>query len=315
MVSVVLGIALSACTSKPSYPITDSKLKEDITSYLTQEPNFSDIVSIELGNKTLAHDLFTVFATVEFKDETADIHGDMVVEYYKSESAWVRKAPVMVVNSAMAYVEPVESDILNIVKTEKLDRIGVENWFNFNYWFVDYTLTNKTVTLAQNKVIYEYTTEKTWNNCSASLTLGVDVRYTYEKGWQAVAITSEQFTETTTWDGTYQIQLDEAVSGTTSFPITLSGDYIISADSSGITSMDGTVYAKFTFDGIEYELGGSPGTVNNGILSGRRLEFYDNDSPWKQLVIILVWAGHETDPYLTYMVYFNEVTGSMAAID
>ncbi len=238
LIGILMGLGmLTACTST-SYPVTETKLMKDISDYLVQVPRFSEVVSVELGTKKLEGDQFTVNATVEVKNKVAKIRGDMVVVYTKIESAWVRNMPKLTVTSAIAYADPTDKDVLNAALG--LNRSGIENRFDFNYYLENFEITDKTVTLNENKALYEVTSEKTWWNCKAKLTLGVDVRYTYEDGWKPIAIPYEHFTETSTWDGQYQIQLDEAVSGAKSFPIMLSGTIEITAESDGSIEQDGS---------------------------------------------------------------------------
>jgi len=312
VVSIVLGIALNGCTST-SYPVTDMKIKKDISDYLVQVPHFSEVVSVELGTKKLEGDQFTVNATVEVKNKVAKVSGDIVVVYTKIESAWVRNMPKLTVNSAIAYADPTDIDVLN--PALGLNRSGIENRFDFNYYLEDFEITDKTVTLNENKALYEVTSEKTWWNSTATLTLGVDVRYTYEEGWKPIAIPYEHFTETSIWDGQYQIQLDEAVSGSKSFPIILNGTIEIAAKSDGSIEQDGSVHAIFTLDGFEHDLEGSAWVMDNDLPTSRYLMFYFNQTSGNYLRIGLIWAGHETDPYLVYTVSLNGVSGTMTPIN
>lgn len=309
MLSMVIGLSLNACSFGTAYPVSDEKFKEDLTNYLKLSPRFTEVVLIQVTDREIVDDLFTITATVEYKDDVALIRGTFDVDYYKSDAAWVRKTPKLTVTSAIAYADPEDNDVLNAALG--LNRSGIENRFDFNYYFEYFEITDKTVTLNENKALYEVTSEKTWWNCKATLTLGVDVRYTYEDGWKPIAIPYEHFTETTTWDGQYQIQLDEPVSGTSSFPITLTGSYEVMADSDGSMRIDGSIQAKFTLGGVDYDLAGGAWIVDDDTPTGRYLMFYYDQPKGKSLMISLFWAGHETDPYLVYAVNLSGATGTM----
>jgi len=303
IVSVVLGLALSACTS-PSYPVRDAKIKEDITNYLKLSPHFSEVISIDINDRALADGLFSVNATIAYKDDVALIKGTLSVDYYKSDAAWVRKSPVFTLDNATAYVEPNFNDLMD--GALGLNRSYVEADESFDYQLSDFEVINKVLHLSDNWVEYTVKSTNQIYNVKAELELDIDVRYTYTTGWIAVAVTEERFTETTDWNGNFKATFDPAVAGIDKMTLSLNGTIVLQRDSDGSQIFGNTnVSGVITTNTGSYDVTGYATIPDENKPSGREILLDSDNLPGRFIIVSLERFQNPNESWVEFTIVLN----------
>ncbi len=309
--SVMMLMGVTACTNTKTDPIKEDKIIKDITEIITKLPNFSELISIEITSKTLDDKDFKVESDVEFKNDVATIKGTVSVDYYKSDSVWLKKYPELKVDSAVAFKEPKIEDIISVLPT--LNRSHLEDAYEFDDMFFDYEMSDKAIDFTNNQITYEFTSRREVNHCKADLILGVDVRYTYSKGWQAVAITHERFVETTTWSGKFKADFEGTVHGLKTLTIDLSGFIVIENNETGNETIStNSTHANFTLDGITYAVDGEPAYFDDKHTNGREISFLYNQS--NALVVAYRFYRNPIERWFTYEVILDGKSGKLSLI-
>ena len=200
----ILFVTLSGCDAKAN-PVSNDKIIADISSYVFHLDNVKEIISVNVESTSYVEKDFTAKVRVKFKDTYATVEGIVEVAYYEAEKTWVRKSPSFTESSAIPYAEPEIEKILNAIPSLKREHIELGD--SFDYMFEPFTLTGTSLDYLNNRILYEVTSVGSALNCGVSLMLDVDVRYTYALGWQAVAVSSENFIETCDWGSTISQRL------------------------------------------------------------------------------------------------------------
>jgi hypothetical protein len=307
----ILFMTLSGCDVKEN-PVSNDKIIADLSSYVIHLDNIKEIILVDVESTSYNEKDFTAKVSVKFKDKYAIVEGIVDVAYYEAEKTWVRKSPSFTVSAATPYAQPDIEEILSAIPSLKREHIELDD--SFDYSFEPFTLTGTSLDYLNNRILYEVTSVGSALNCNVSLKLDIDLRYTYALGWQAVAVTSENFNETCTWSGTFNATFSEPVYGVKTFPIILEGMsvYEINDDFSSVTT--NTIHASFKLGGIQYEVDGGLGLYSESV-TGREVTFYYDQAHGKALTILIDWTGNFAQLALGYHIDLNGKMGQLTPVE
>ena len=310
-VGLILMWSLIGCDAKVN-PVSNDKIVADVSSYVYHLENFKEIVSVNVESTSYVEKDFTAKVRVKFKDKYATVEGIVDVAYYEAEKTWVRKSPSFTVSAAIPYAQPEIDEILSVIPSLKREHVELAD--SFDYMFEPFTLIGTSLDYLNNRILYEVTSVGSALNCGVSLKLDIDVRYTYALGWQAVAVSSENFIETCTWNGTFIATFSEAVYGVKTFPIILEGIsvYEIHDDTYSVTT--NTIHASFKLGGVQYEVDGGLGLYNESV-TGREVTFYYDQAHGKALTILIEWTGNFTQQTLDHLIDLNGQVGKLTIVE
>jgi len=258
LILALILINISACKNTVEN-VSDQTIFEDARLGLSKIKGYREMNSNSIITTTLDETHFNVWVKVEFKNETANIKGTVILSYLKQGNAWVKKHYDFAFSSATPYISPDHELILTEINKEGFVVISS---LGYGYDFGDLEITEIEEHFDLNQILITVNQKATLGNVSVVKSIQYEARYHYPGDYWNYQIQTGNIRKTTVWDGIYKVELGTMVNNvlipSKTFILKLTGtDFVEVWDDDNYYSEDfGLVHASFTLDGKKFEVVG-----------------------------------------------------------
>jgi len=258
LILALILINISACKNTVEI-VSEQTIFEDARLGLSKIKGYREMNSSSIITTTLDETHYNVWVKVEFKNETANIKGTVILSYLKQENTWVKKHYDFAFSSATPYISPDHEDILSEINKQGFVVISS---LGYGYDFGDLEIIEIEEYFNSNSIVIRLSQKAVLDNVTIEDKLIYKAIYSYSLGYWSYQFDSGSLRKTTVWDGTYKVELGTMVNNvlfpSKTFILKLKGtDFVEVWDDDNYYSEDfGLVQASFTIDGKKFEVVG-----------------------------------------------------------
>lgn len=304
MLVIILGMGLSACTTKAKDPVMDWKVISDIKSSLSIQDGFVEFKTVEITDKEVDKSNYTIKAAVSYYRYDALLITEVILLYTKTDSTWSSTSLNVTVISSQAFRAPVLPEPLNDFMRLYLNPFYKTYFTDSNFGLGFDEIVDTKLDSINNKATFTIRSyEHSFGLWTANGEATLEATYHYPGEW-TYDVTREQFSEQVAWEGTYLIELGKWVgktfTATESFEMTFHGSITLQALAGGDETIVNDARVTFTLDGQDYEVLALLAPYGDGRTNIKRLtiDYGVGQYDYFEIEFVEEWQNNEIVPVL-----------------